>query len=251
MTKKPLILTVTVVCIFVLMAIGVYASSPPTEIDIESLADEKGTGNVHIFAQAQYTDFVLQMGNIGDYHSLGEIDLSKYDTVTIWYGADGGAQYYDDNINAFLALTTTGATQDTKYVPIEDVNIISKVNLENPEGSWANSSMEVSMKIDSDFNGEVFLALNMAKIGDRQDGLAITEIEFSDSTYATPTPEPTKEPTPSPVKTNTPVPSQKPSTEKPVDVEKSGSNLPVIIGLSVAVVAVVVVVVVLIKKKKK
>lgn len=248
MKKTGLIMTLVVV--FVLMSsLMAYAANPPYEVDIEALQGGTGTGNIHIFSPAGYSDYILQMGNIGDYMSLGVIDLSKYDTVTIMYGADGGAEFYDDEKHAWLALTTNGPTINSSYTPIPDVDIISQVNLENPDGNWAGGNTEVTMTIDSDFNGEVFLAMTMAKIGTRQDGIAITDIIFSDSTYTTPTPEPTKTPSPTPEKTATAVPT---ATKSPdAGDEGNGSIIPVVAAGAAVVVIAVVVVVIIVKKKKK
>lgn len=211
------------------------------------MQEQEGKGNVHIFSAAGYSDYVLQMGNIGDYHCLGEIDLSKYDTVTIRYGADQGAQFYDDEKNAWLALTKNGPTTDGAYNPVEGVEIITKVNLENPYGHWAVADNEVVMELDTDYNGVVYLAFTMAKIGDRQDGIAIIEIIFSDSSYTTPTPEPTEEPTSTPVPTDTPVPTKTATNETK---DESGVDPAIFAAGGVVVVAAVVVVIIVSRKRK-
>ena len=238
---------VLTLCTFILVT-NVFAANPPLDIDIEALQNEEGTADIHTFDAAGYGFFILQMGKIGDYQCLGEIDLSKYDTVTIRYGADQGAQFYDDEKSAWLALTTNGPTTDSSYNPIEGVEVITKVDVENPYGNWAQADNEVVMQLDSDYNGVVYLAFTMAKIGDRQDGIAITEIIFSDSSYEPPTPEPTEEPTPTPEPTDTPEPtkSSTPTTEK-----DDGNNLlPIIIGSALGVVVIVAIIVVVIKRKK-
>ncbi|NLN05092.1 MAG: hypothetical protein GX166_09805 [Clostridiaceae bacterium] len=248
--RKTRLFTVMLIVCMLLLALNVHAANPPLEIDIEALQEQEGRGNVHIFSAAGYFDYVLQMGNIGDYHCLGEIDLSKYDTVTIRYGADQGAQFYDDEKSAWLALTTNGPTTDNAYNPIEDVEIIAKVNLENPYGHWAVADNEVVMELDTDYNGIVYLALTMAKIGDRQDGIAITEIIFSDSSYVPPTPEPTEEPSPTPDPTDTPVPTK---TAEESTKDESTSMTPVIVAVVIGavVIAVIVIVMVVLRRKKR
>lgn len=249
MRKAGFFTVILTVCMLLLVA-NVFAANPPLELDIEALQEQEGKGNVHIFTAAGYNDYVLQMGNIGDYHCLGEIDLSKYDTVTIRYGADQGAQFYDDEKSAWFALTKNGPTTDGAYNPIEDVEIIAQVNLENPYGNWAVADNEVVMELDTDYNGVVYLALTMAKIGDRQDGVAITEIIFSDSSYVPPTPEPTEEPSPTPDPTDTPVPTK---TAEESTKSESSNITPIIVAsiVGVVVIAAIVIVLVMLRKKKQ
>lgn len=240
-------LVVVILMSALLLTLVMAEGNPPYEVDIEDLVEAPGKVQVHIFSLAGYSDYVIQMGNVGDYILLGEMDLSLYDKVTIRYGADGGAVFSDDTKNAKLVLTKNGATITSGYSPVEGVEIIAEVNLIEVDGAWAGGEVEVEMELDTDYSGDVYLAMTMANIGGRQDGVAMSEIIFSDSNYVAPTKEPTPEPSATPVPTDTPEPT---ATSKPTVAASSDKWLPIVIGIAAALVVVVVVVVIIVKKKK-
>lgn len=140
------------------------------------------------FLAAGYTENVIQFSGPAGSQDLGAIDLSKYGSVTIEYGSDGGAIFEGDSAQAYLAITENGPVQDGSGAALSDAKIIGKVDLEDQSnGGWATANTEVTIPFNSNYNGNVYVALfAVTKAGVAPNGnfdaLAITKITFHEKT---------------------------------------------------------------------
>ena len=99
---------------------------------------------------------------------IGTLDLSKYSSVEITYGSDGGALFAEGS-NTFLALTQNGATQNSDYTAKEDTQILARTEqLAAPTGSWGAGKTTVTIDLSTDYSGEVWMAYNMEEINGQQ-----------------------------------------------------------------------------------
>ena len=157
------------------ITVGVAKPASYDNLTIDILStDNKGSGAnvVPSWPEAGWNDTpVIQMMNWGSYVSLGEIDLSKYSAVVITYGSDASAVQGD--VGTFLALTKNGAAENNDSSDKADAEIIAQGTLANAGGGWT-TTREVTIAIDSDYVGEVFLAQDMKD----NNGIAITSIVF-------------------------------------------------------------------------
>ena len=157
------------------ITVGVAKPASYDNLTIDILStDNKGSGAnvVPSWPEAGWSDTpVIQMMNWGSYVSLGEIDLSKYSAVVITYGSDASAVQGD--VGTFLALTKNGAAENADSSDKADAEIIAQGTLANAGGGWT-TTREVTIAIDSDYVGEVFLAQDMKD----NNGIAITSIVF-------------------------------------------------------------------------
>ena len=109
---------------------------------------------------------------------IGTLDLSKYSSVEITYGSDGGALFAEGS-NTFLALTQNGATQNSDYTAKEDTQILARTEqLAAPTGSWGAGKTTVTIDLSTDYSGEVWMAYNMEEISGRQDGVIVSAVRF-------------------------------------------------------------------------
>ncbi len=232
-------------------------------IDIEGLEEYDHTAVVEFIDS--YGCYCVTNQRYGKYVSLGEWDLSKYKSLTITYGADNRAVFYDEEKgNAYIALTTTGAVQDTDGNAIADANIIGQVDIPVPGFSWSNDELEIT--IDSNYSGEVYLAI--FHIVEGHDCLISDITLWEKESAATATPVPTEktsdatEPsdiTAAPSADATAAATKEPETTKAPAATKDAnadntdgdSNTAIIITTVAVILVVAAIVVFLIIKKKK
>lgn len=174
-----------------------------------------GNGNLGILTAGESTkrcfpttdSFVYFRNSGGMSVSLGSVDLSKYDSVTItwWDAACGKARTLaPGSIN--FAITTTGAldTTDAKQVEQEGVNKIVYWSLgENKEVGAKDdfrTAESITLTFDSDYSGPVYLAYMGAT-----NAVAVSQITFNAKA-------PVEEPTEAPTQAPTQAPSVNPDT---------------------------------------
>ncbi|MBS5842925.1 MAG: hypothetical protein KIC77_05525 [Clostridiales bacterium] len=211
--KKFIVFAMACMLVFSLFIMPASAAGD-LEIDIDSLTQGNGVV-IHVFSAAGYTENVIQFSGPAGSQDLGAIDLSKYGSVTIEYGSDGGAIFEGDSAQAYLAITENGPVQDGSGAALSDAKIIGKVDLEDQSnGGWATANTEVTIPFNSNYNGNVYVALfAVTKAGVAPNGnfdaLAITKITFHEKTGSeTPT-----DPTPS---------SPEPGSTDPTEPPKTG-----------------------------
>ncbi len=124
------------------------------------------------FGAAGYTGKVLQFMNYGLAVKLGDIDLSKYSSVVITYGSDGGAKLGD--AGSQLVLTKNGPVSNEDNSDKADVEIIASGALTNPMSGWYSGSRKCEIALDTDYNGPVYLCHKMKS----SDGIAVDSIKF-------------------------------------------------------------------------
>ena len=79
------------------------------------------------------------------------------DTITLYYGSDKGAAFETaTGGRAFVALTTAGAVQNSDGSLGDQSHIIAKTEIPNPSQSWQRDPL--TLTVDSDYEGEVYLA---------------------------------------------------------------------------------------------
>ena len=103
------------------------------EIDINALPDASE------FKAAGYEDKVLL---VSKELSLGTHNLKGCKKIVLSYGADKSAPLGDHDV----------------YIKDASGNVISKARLTASSSNWASSSQDVVIEIDSDYNGEIFVA---------------------------------------------------------------------------------------------
>lgn len=240
--KKFIMIAIACVCLLSLCILPAAAAGD-LEIDFESLTADKS--NIHVFSAALYTQTVIQFEGPAGTQNVGELDLSKYGSVTIEYGSDAGAVFVGDSAQGYLALTENGAVQDENGAALEDVKIIGRTDLEDQtNGGWANGNTAVTIPFHSDYNGIVYVSLfAVTKEGitpnGNFDGIAITKITFHEKTESDPPAGSTEKPAD---------PTQTPgSGTKPSDTPKTGD---VNVILAIAAAGIVLTVILQIKRIK-
>ncbi|MBR3919132.1 MAG: hypothetical protein IKJ59_10410 [Clostridia bacterium] len=103
------------------------------EIDINALPDASE------FKAAGYEDKVLI---VSKELSLGTHNLKGCKKIVLSYGADKSAPLGDHDV----------------YIKDASGNVIGKARLTASSSNWASSSQDVVIEIDSDYNGEIFVA---------------------------------------------------------------------------------------------
>lgn len=211
--KKIITFAIAAIMALSLIALPVSAADD-LEIDFGSLTADTNM-QIYVFEAAGYTENVIQFMQQASAQNLGSIDLSKYGSVTIHYGSDGNAIFQGDKYNGFLAITENGPVMDTAGEPLADAKIVGKVELEDQSnGGWAQGDTEVTIPLDSTYNGPVYVALfSVTKAGVSPNGnfdaVAITSITFNaktsdgGNTPTDPTAKPTEKPTNKPVTPST------------------------------------------------
>ena len=160
-----------------LLSISAYAAEDYA-IDLNHLAAIEGdafySANDDMGFGGGYVGFLSG----GKAWKIGTLDLSKYSSVEITYGSDGGALFAEGS-NTFLALTQNGATQNSDYTTKEDAQILARTEqLAAPAGSWGAGKTTVTIDLSADYNGEVWMAYNMEEINGRQDGVIVSAVRF-------------------------------------------------------------------------
>ena len=178
-----------------LLSISAYAAEDYA-IDLNHLAAIEGdaffSANDDMGFGGGYVGFLSG----GKAWKIGTLDLSKYSSVEITYGSDGGALFAEGS-NTFLALTQNGATQNSDYTAKEDTQILARTEqLAAPAGSWGAGKTTVTIDLSADYNGEVWMAYNMEEINGRQDGVIVSAVRFiaKKADPAEPTAEPATPP---------------------------------------------------------
>ncbi len=145
------------------------------EVDISTLADQGGyKAN---FAAAGYTKPLFQLG-YGNNIYLGEMDLSKYSSVRIQYGCDGGAGT-EANFAALNGDTPIGLKSTNDYYGNSgEYNMegdIAHADMVFSSNGWASGARWIEIDLTGvDYNGEVYVAVHNPK----GTGIAISAIEF-------------------------------------------------------------------------
>ena len=207
-------------------------------------ATKYGNGNLGILTNNESTKrcfpttdtFVYFRNSGGMAASIGDVDLSKYDSVSItwWDAAYGKARTLTPGSINF-AITTTGAldTTDVKQVEQEGVNKIVYWSLDENKEVGAKDDFRtaetITLSLDSDYNGPLYIAYMGAT-----NAVAVSQITFHTKVQQAPTeeptPTPTEEPTPTPTEEPTPTPTQTPG-ENP-DTGDNGTFFAVVIILA-------------------
>jgi hypothetical protein len=116
------------------------------------------------------------MCNFGSYASLGEIDLSKYEAIVVTYARSQDVDYA--SYNTTFGFTNKGAMQTAggEKVSDEDAGVITKYVFEGSvPGGW-QGRVDVTLELNSDYNGEVFVANYLDPAFPH--GFVITDIRF-------------------------------------------------------------------------
>ncbi len=139
-------------------------SAEDLEIDIEKLDGESNAVTVRNgYPDALYNEghWVLQVTACG-YIYLGNFDLSKYEKVVINVGSSANAVFTNSSGKAYLALTSNGpvasGNKTEGITPIESAKIIGKAELTAPPGRWGSGEQIVTITLDTDYSGDVYLA---------------------------------------------------------------------------------------------
>lgn len=253
------------ILVFCITAAAVPFMGAYEDVDIESLEENQHSSVIEYINS--YGCFCVVNEKYGNYFSLGQWDLSKFKSITISYGADNKAEFQNEEKgSAYIALTTGGAVQDTQGAKIDDVNIIGQTDIPVPEVSWGRDELEITF--DSDYSGEVFLAIFHVSEGHNCLISEITFYEKDGGATSVPTEPADTTPDKSPDVTATADKTEPPSTEPTQSAAKAtetASKVPVkekpseedsgfIITLTVIVVVLVaaaVIAVIIIKKKNK
>ncbi len=122
----------------------------------------------------------LYFSKMGMSFDLGSIDLSQYTSITINYGARQDSTAGKDG--SYLLLTKTGTHQigpnvgdyDPDFNEAED--IIAKARVEDAWGDWYRGQVTMTIPLDTDYNGPVHLAMDMATEGGTPEGVAVYSI---------------------------------------------------------------------------
>ncbi len=122
------------------------------------------------FSAAGYPGKVFQLFNYDNHILLGDLDLSKYESMIVVYGSDGGAMLGD--VGSEMLLTANGAIYDNNKTPVEGAEVLASAPLSNPTAAWYAGDREVVINIDSDYNGPVYLCHKMGG----SDGVAVSAI---------------------------------------------------------------------------
>ncbi len=151
-------------------------SKPPVLIgdgnDYNVVLSELDTGNIIGFPNVgnNGTNYYLSMGNNGVSASikLGAFDLSKFSSLEIIYGTDGGALFADGS-DTYIALTKDGATNTT----------ISRTSqlAASQGGSWTDVNTTIDLT-NVDYQGDVWITYNIENISGRLDSISVTGIKF-------------------------------------------------------------------------
>lgn len=106
----------------------------------------------------------IECNQFGQYASIGNIDLSLYGSVVFSYASDAEADFKSVLGELVFALTTTGAIQNSDGTAVAEANIVvQKSGISAVASSWVPE--DVTVDIDSDYNGEVFFAVYHATPG--------------------------------------------------------------------------------------
>ncbi len=140
------------------------ASSEDREIDIGKLNGESGSVTVRDgYPDALYNEgqWVIQVTACG-YIYLGNFDLSKYEKAVINVGSSANAVFNNSSGKAYLAITSNGpvasGNKTEGITPIESAQIIGKAELTAPPGRWGSGEQIVTISLDTDYSGDVYLA---------------------------------------------------------------------------------------------
>lgn len=255
--KKFVLVMLTVVISLCASVIPAMAARTSYVVDIESLEGNEGTSVVK-YIDTKFT-YCIENERYGNYISLGEVDLSLYGSVVVTYGADASAVFQDEDTgdSAFIAITTNGQVQDEEGNAISTANIIGQVDIEQPAYSWGDDELEI--EFESDYKGEVFLALFHVSEGHN---CLVSDITFEgkNTQVETPTPSETPESSKAPSEEASAKPSAAPSatssvseTQPPSDENnEDGSDMTwILIAAGVAVLVIAGVVAAIVIKKKK
>ena len=190
--KKRNLVIIASIFMLLCVSLGVFlASASASYIDIEEMG-KSGNHNMRIVYIDSYGCYSIEANAYGLYGSLGTVDLSQYTSFTMTYGADAGVVWHTQQAGqAFVALTKNGAVQNKDGTLKEDAEIIAKVDLFAPSTSWSRD--DLVMSVDSDYNGEVYLAFYFPY---EQHTCLAVDLFFSNDTPALPpvTPEETVPP---------------------------------------------------------
>ncbi len=122
----------------------------------------------------------LYFEEMGMSFNLGNIDLSQYTSITVSYGARQDSTAGKDG--GYLLLTKTGAHQvgptpddyDPDFNEAED--LIAKERVDDSWGDWYHGKVTMTIPLDTDYNGPVHLAMDMATEGGTPEGVAVYSI---------------------------------------------------------------------------
>ena len=136
-------------------------------------------GAYDIEGNPQSVQHVSYIGNMvfdfcvaGTAINLGTIDLSKYTAIKITYGSDPAAPLNEEGHT--LVLTSTGAVADGSNKPIEYTALAISDILTNATSSWKNGAREITIALNTDYNGEVYLCHDMPS----GHGIVVSQIIF-------------------------------------------------------------------------
>jgi len=162
-----------------LFSFGVSANEDLV-IDISKVEGKAGFNQnspLGLWPAAGYDDkHVIAMCNFGSYASLGEIDLSKYEAIVVTYARGQDVDYA--SYNTAFGFTNKGAMQTAggEKVSDEDAGVITKYVFEGSvSGGW-QGRVDVTLELNSDYNGEVFVANYLDPAFPH--GFVITDIRF-------------------------------------------------------------------------
>ena len=158
--KKLLALTLVLSLMLTVFAFDVSASDDLV-IDMSKVEGKAGFNEnspCGLWPAAGYTDqHVISFCNYGSYASLGEIDLSKYESIVVTYASSQNVDYKDYK-TAFGFTTKGGMQAGPEKVSDEEAGLITKYEFDGVvEGGW-QGIVDVTLDLDSDYSGEVFIA---------------------------------------------------------------------------------------------
>lgn len=254
----PRKLIVMVLCtIFVLLlSFPAYAENAGDYVvDMDALTSVEGGAVLDAEDSLLFGNKTVLFVETGVAWKIGSLDLSKYSSVEIGYGCDQNVRF-DIGEDTYIALTQNGATQNNDFSEKSDVQIISRSEqLPVPYGSWSADPQTITFDINSDYNGDVYLAYNMENIENRMDGIAVFYVRFVSASSEAPTQTTEERPDPTPASTA-------PSTAKPtgtgvatttpeIDGEKSNAFPWLTVVLVFIVILLLVIAAILLFRKKK
>lgn len=181
----------------------------------------------------------------GQYVCLGNYDLSKFNGMTIVVGMDLAAVLVSSSGRPYtIALTKNGPVQDSAGAWIDTAEVIGTVEIAEPPGASNWGRDEIYIEFDTDYSGEVWLAVFCAAVGHT---VLMSDMWFNSIPEpATPSPEPTEVPeataTPEATKAPEADPTDAPATKAPAKADDEGSGLSS--GETIAIVAMIATVVV-------
>ncbi len=151
--------------IFAGTVMSASAESVKYSVDISKLTTNEGKAIVmNGYTDASYATgtYVINFKGVGEACiSLGNIDLSKYDTVSMTIGASANAVFDNNGKVAKVAFTSNGAAvtgnKDDGFKSVAGANIIAESNLMPPPGRYGAGEQVVEIALNSSYSGEIFL----------------------------------------------------------------------------------------------